>query len=75
MNMLLQKSSNRSAFLAWLAGELRRISQKRNKLAILQTLELKSGGASRSALITGGKNRRYHCCFSYDLLSPRQSAH
>ena len=55
MNMLLQKSSNRAAFFAWIAGELRRISQKRNKLAILQTFELKSGGATRSALVTAGK--------------------
>jgi len=84
MNMLLQKSSNRSAFLAWLAGELRRLSQKRNKLAMLQTFELKTGGATRSALTTAGKISRCHwlvfffpswdLCFSGDLLSPHQSA-
>ena len=66
MNLLLQKSANRSGFLAWLAGEFRLLSKKRNKLAMLQTFELKTGGATRSALTTAGKRTRYNCstCFS-----------
>ena len=59
MNMLLQKSANHSAFLAWLAGEFRLLSKKRNKLAMLQTFEMKTGGATRSALTIAAKRSRY----------------
>ena len=68
MNMLLQKSANHSAFLAWLAGEFRLLSKKRNKLAMLQTFEMKTGGATRSALTIAAKRSRYFCFSCFLLL-------
>ena len=59
MALLLQMSHLRSQFLAWLAGEMRLLSQKRNKLAWLETLDLKTGGATTSALKMANKKSRY----------------
>ena len=59
MALLLQMSQLRSQFLAWLAGEMRLLSQKRNKLAWLETLDLKTGGATTSALELAKTKSRY----------------
>jgi len=58
MTSLLQMSDLRSQFLAWLASEMRFVSQKQNKLAWLETLDLKTGGASTSALKLSYKKTR-----------------
>jgi len=58
MALLLQMTDLRSQFLAWLAGEMRLLSQKRNKLAWLETLQLKVGGATGSALKMSNKKSR-----------------
>ena len=53
---LLQMSRIRSQFLVWLAGETRLLSQ--NKLAWLETLEFKTGGATGAALKLANKKSR-----------------
>ena len=58
MALLLRMIDLRSQFLAWLAGEMRLLSQKRNKLAWLETLDLKIGGATGSALKMSNKKSR-----------------
>src|SRR4051794_19784663 len=68
MDMILKISSIRSAFLAWLAGEFRRLSQKQNKLAFHHTWELKTGGATRSSLTISGKKSRYSSLSSFTSL-------
>lgn len=57
--LLLTDPRIKLGFLAWLASELRRISQKNNKLAFLQTFELKMGGATRSSLASTALKTRY----------------
>ena len=58
MDLLLRMTDLRSQFLARLAGEMRLLSQKRNKLAWLETLDLKFGGATISALKMSNKKSR-----------------
>ena len=48
--MMLEDFQLRSQFCSWLAGECVVVSRKRNRLAVAQTLRLKAGGASGSAL-------------------------
>ena len=67
MALLLQMSDLRSGFLAWLAGEMRLVSQKQNKLAWLETLDLKIGGASTSALKLSYKKTRCIPLLSYSV--------
>jgi hypothetical protein len=67
MASLLQMSHLRSQFLSWLAGEMRHLSQKRNKLAWLETLDLKTGGATGSALKIANKKSRCIPLLSYCL--------
>jgi len=49
MDLLLQITYLRRGFTSWLAAMMRLISQKRNRLAMLETLQLKAGGLTRSA--------------------------
>ena len=67
MALLLQMTDLRSQFLAWLAGEMRLLSQKRNKLAWLETLELKTGGATSSALKMSNQKSRCIPLLSYSV--------
>ena len=47
---LLSDPAIRAQFVSWIAARSRAISRKSNRLASLETLELKWGGASRSTL-------------------------
>jgi len=49
-DMLLDMPRIRSPFVSWIATECKRLSQKRNKLAIHEAFRLKSSGLSRGAL-------------------------
>ena len=49
-DMLLDMPRIRSPFVSWIAAECKRLSQKRNKLAIHEAFQLKSSGLSRGAL-------------------------
>ena len=57
--LLLTDPRIKFGFLAWLTADLRRLSQKNNKLAFLQTFELKMGGATRSSLASTALKTRY----------------
>ena len=49
-DMLLNMPRVRASFLARVTSECRRLSQKRNKLAVHEAFMLKAGGASRNSL-------------------------
>ena len=49
-NIVLEDDDYSSAFVSWVASHCLNLSQKKNRLALYNSLILKAGGASQSAL-------------------------
>jgi hypothetical protein len=50
VQVVLEDLDLRAEFTSWISASCRKSSQKRNRLAFNETLELKMGGASRMTL-------------------------
>lgn len=57
-----------SRFVSWVATQCLDLSQKKNRLALYNSLMLKAGGASQAALSHTKKSQGYFLLFSSFLL-------